>query len=252
MFIPGIPVITAAITTSVAATAILVVSAPASNAGTTNCYNNSFGYSCSGPSGTTNCYNNSFGTSCSGPSGTTNCYDNSFGTSCSGSSGTTNCYNNSFGTSCSGSSGTTNCYDNSFGTSCTGTGSTYIPLPKPTPSYKTYYADPTPTPSYKTYSTQVCTTSQGLAESCKTYPSFYIEFCSANLSGALKYKSGSTWSTLWDVTGVKNDRCNSSKTPYYTVVSGELKSKSGLSLKLTYKAVNGVTPTADLFSIKIK
>ena len=269
LMIPGIPLIGMAIGTSLIATTALVVAAPAANAGSTNCYNNAFGYSCSGSGGTTNCYNNAFGTSCSGPSGTTNCYDNAFGTSCSGSSGTTNCYNNAFGTSCSGSSGTTNCYNNAFGVSCSGTGSGSIPYiaptptptptyktyyadPTPTPSYKTYYADPTPTPSYKTYSTKVCTTSTGLSESCKTYPAFYIEFCSANSNGILKYKSGSTWNTLWDVTGMKNDRCSSSETPYYTVVSGELKSKSGLSLKLAYKAVNGVTPTSDIFNIKIK
>ena len=286
LMIPGIPLIGMAIGTSLIATTALVVDAPAANAGSTNCYNNAFGYSCSGSGGTTNCYNNAFGTSCSGPSGTTNCYDNAFGTSCSGSSGTTNCYNNAFGTSCSGSSGTTNCYNNAFGTSCSGSSGTtncynnafgvscsgtgsgsipYIaPTPKPTPTYKTYstYPTPTPTPTYKTYSTyptptpnvnstQVCTTSLGLTESCKSYPSFYIEFCSASSSGTLQYKSETTWYTLWDITGIKNDRCNFSATPYYTVVSGDLKTTKDMSLKLFHPSVNGITPSADLFTVKI-
>jgi len=137
LMIPGTSLMGIAVGSSILATTVLVVSSPSANAGSTNCYNNAFGYSCSGSGGTTNCYNNAFGTSCSGPSGTTNCYDNAFGTSCSGRSGTTNCYNNAFGVSCSG------------------TGSGLIPYiaPTPTPSYKTYPTYPTPAPSYKNYPT---------------------------------------------------------------------------------------------------
>jgi len=173
LMIPGTSLIGVAVGSSILATTVLVVSSPSANAGSTNCYNNAFGYSCSGsggttncyddafgtscsgPSGTTNCYNNAFGTSCSGPSGTTNCYDNAFGTSCSGPSGTTNCYDNAFGTSCSGKSGTTNCYNNAFGVSCSGTGTGLIPYtaPTPTPSYKTYPTYPIPVPTYKNYPT---------------------------------------------------------------------------------------------------
>ena len=140
LMIPGASLVGMAVGSSILATTVLVVSSPSANAGSTNCYNNAFGYSCSGSGGTTNCYNNAFGTSCSGPSGTTNCYDNAFGTSCSGKSGTTNCYNNAFGVSCSG------------------TGSGLIPYiaPTPAPSYKTYPTYPTyptPAPSYKNYPT---------------------------------------------------------------------------------------------------
>jgi hypothetical protein len=155
LMIPGTSLIGVAVGSSILATTVLVVSSPSANAGSTNCYNNAFGYSCSGSGGTTNCYDNAFGTSCSGPSGTTNCYNNAFGTSCSGPSGTTNCYDNAFGTSCSGKSGTTNCYNNAFGVSCSGTGTGLIPYtaPTPTPSYKTYPTYPIPVPTYKNYPT---------------------------------------------------------------------------------------------------
>ena len=67
----------------------------------------------------------------------------------------------------------------------------------------------------------------------------------------MQYKSETTWNTLWGITGIKNDRCNSSTSPYYTVVSGDLKTKENIALKLVHPSVNGVTPSPDLFTVKI-
>jgi hypothetical protein len=215
---------------------------------------------------TVNCYNNSFGTSCTGSNGTTNCYDNSFGKSCTGPNGTTNCYNNSFGTSCTGTSGSYNCYDNSFGTSCSGSGIGVIPKPTPTPSKTYFYVKPTPTPT-KTYvyvnptptaasknvsTKKVCVTSSGLSENCSTYPDFYMEYCSASSGGPLQWKNGNTWEKLWDITGRKDSRCKLSSNPYLTIVKGRLTGAKGLSLRVVGKPVNKVIPTPDLFIVKVK
>ena len=217
---------------------------------------------------TVNCYNNSLGSSCTGPSGTTNCYDNSLGRSCTGPSGTTNCYNNSLGSSCTGPSGTTNCYNNSLGTSCSGSGIGIIPNPKPTPTpTKTYfYVKPTPTPT-KTYvyvnptptvpsssvsSKKVCVTSIGLSENCSKYPDFYIEYCSASSGGPLQWKNGSIWEKLWDIKGKKDSRCELASNPYLTIVQGRLTGTKGMSLRVVGKPVNKVKPTPDLFIVKVK
>jgi hypothetical protein len=127
-----------------------------------------------------------------------------------------------------------------------------LPAPTPTPSYKSYsnYVTPTPTPQTKTI--KVCITSSGLKESCKSYPNFYIEFCSAVATGNLEYKSGTKWLNLWKVSGIKNNRCNSTSTPYYTEVKGDLTSKTGIDLRLVYNADNGVTPPMDTFKVTVK
>ena len=194
LLFPSVPLVGAALLGGAVVTTVLVVDAPSANAGstncynnsfgvscsgsggTTNCYNNSFGYSCSGTGGTTNCYNNSFGVSCSGTNGTTNCYNNSFGYSCSGSGGTTNCYNNSFGTSCSGTNGTTNCYNNSFGVSCSGSGNGLIPSRTPSytlpePSIPSYTLPKTTVPSYTLPKTTVPSYSAPQSPSLNNYNS---------------------------------------------------------------------------------
>jgi hypothetical protein len=158
--IPGIPLIGMAIGTSLIATTALVVSAPAANAGYTNCSNTFNGFSCSGSDGYTNCSNTFNGYSCSGSNGYTNCSNTFNGTSCSGTNGYTNCSNTFNGTSCSGTNGYTNCSNTFNGTSCSGSGSgIIIPRPTPTPAYKNYYVDPTPAPTYRTYPTPALTPS---------------------------------------------------------------------------------------------
>jgi hypothetical protein len=95
-------------------------------------------------------------------------------------------------------------------------------------------------------------TSSGLSESCKDYPDFYIEYCSASSGGPLQWKSGTSWTKLWDITGVKNSRCTTSSNPYYTVLQGQLNSPTAISLRVVTKAVNGVVPAPDLFEVKVK
>ena len=225
----------------------------------------SFGMTnCNGPGGSTSC-STSFGmTNCNGPGGSTSC-STSFGmTNCNGSGGSTSC-STSFGmTNCSGTNGSYSCSE-SFGmTNCSGSGITYIPKPTPTPTRAYVYTNPTPTPTKKYVYTnptptsrsittkQVCVTSSGLSESCKNYPSFFIEYCSASSGGSLEQNISGTWTKLWTITGTKNSRCSSASTPYYTAVEGELTSSAGISLRVVPKKVNGVASSPDLFNVKIK
>jgi len=162
-------------------------------------------------------------------------------------------------------------------TNCSGSGITYIPKPTPTPTRAYVYTNPTPTPTRayvytnptptptKKYvytnptptsrsitTKQVCVTSSGLSESCKNYPSFFIEYCSASSGGSLEQNISGTWTKLWTITGTKNSRCSSASTPYYTAVEGELTSSAGISLRVVPKKVNGVASSPDLFNVKIK
>jgi len=274
LLFPSLPLVGTALLGGAVAT-VLVVESPKANAATTNCYDNSFGVSCSGSGGTTNCYNNSFGYSCSG------------------SGGTTNCYNNSFGVSCSGSGGTTNCYDNSFGVSCSGSGTSFQPLPKPTPTPTRIYSYPTPTPtptriysyptptptstriySYPTptptalndYSTPyakpsstpqtsstVCTSSEGLTTNCLTYPNFSIDYCSTAEGGTLQYLSGTKWVKLWNLKSTKDaSYCSTTLNPHYVLISGTLSSRSNLKLRVIRKSVDNKSSSYDYFAVKIK
>jgi hypothetical protein len=127
------------------------------------------------------------------------------------------------------------------------------PTPTPTPTKIYSYSNPTPTQAAAPPATnQVCVTSQGLTESCRDYPDFYIEYCSASSGGPLQWQSGSIWTKLWDINGVKNSSCPTKTNPYFTVVQGQLNSPKGITLRVVGKAVNGVVPSPDVFVLKIK
>ena len=244
------------------------INAPSAQADSTYCSTIGSSMNCTGPNGSTYCSTIGSSMNCTGSGGSTYCSKIGSSMNCTGSGGSTYCSSIGSSMNCTGSGGSTYCSSIGSSMNCTGSGSAlpYLPKPTPTPT-KTYsYSNPTPTPT-KTYSysnptptaaaksvstKRVCVTSSGLSESCKDYPDFYIEYCSASSGGPLQWKSGTSWTKLWDITGVKNSRCTTSSNPYYTVLQGQLNSPTAISLRVVTKAVNGVVPAPDLFEVKVK